>query len=83
TTDSALLGYSTALDGFGGHNHDGIGYHYHAHSSNDKPELLNYTTDMHVLMKGAYIGKTNSIPYFRSRTNNNFNNNLYLGGTLK
>ncbi len=83
TTDSALLGYSTALDGFGGHNHDGIGYHYHAHSSNDKPELLNYTTDMHVLMKGAYIGKTNSIPYFRSRTNNNFNNNVYLGGTVR
>ena len=83
TTDLALLGYSTPLDSFGGHNHDGIGYHYHAHSSNDKPELLNSSTDMHVLMKGAYIGKTNNIPYFRSRTNNGFNNNLYLGGTLK
>ena len=82
TTDSALLGYSTALDGFGAHNHDGIGYHYHAHSSKDKPELLNYSTDMHVLMKGAYIGKTNSIPYFRSRTINGFNNNVYLGGTV-
>jgi len=82
TTDSALLGYSTALDGFGGHNHDGIGYHYHAHTNKDKPELLNYTTEMHVLMKGAYIGKTNSIPYFRSRTNDNFNNNVYLGGNV-
>jgi len=82
TTDSALLGYSKALDDFGGHNHNGIGYHYHAHISNDKPELLNYTTDMHVLMKGAYIGKTNSIPYFRSSTFNSFTNNLYLGGTV-
>ena len=82
TTDSALLGYSTALDGFGAHNHDGIGYHYHAHTNKDKPELLNYTTEMHVLMKGAYIGKTNSIPYFRSRTNDNFNNNVYLGGNV-
>lgn len=82
TTDSALLGYSKALDGFGAHNHDGIGYHYHAHTNKDKPELLNYTTEMHVLMKGAYIGKTNSIPYFRSRTNDNFNNNVYLGGNV-
>jgi len=82
TTDSALLGYSTALDAFGAHNHDGIGYHYHAHTSTDKPELLNYTTEMHVLMKGAYIGKTNNIPYFRSRTNNNINNNVYFGGNV-
>ena len=83
TTDSDLLGYSTALDSFGAHNHNGMGYHYHAHSSSDRPELLSYTTDMHVLMKGAYIGQTNSIPYFRSRTINNFNNNQYLGGTPK
>jgi hypothetical protein len=82
TTDSALLGYSTALDGFGAHNHDGIGYHYHAHIGIHKPELLNYSTDMHVLMKGAYIGKINSIPYFRSSTFNSFTNNLYLGGTV-
>ena len=83
STDSAMLGYSTALDDFGAHNHDGIGYHYHAHTvSNFKPELMtSVTTTMHVLMKGAYIGKTNSIPYFR--TNSNFNNNKYLGGTVR
>ena len=83
STDSAMLGYSTALDDFGAHNHDGIGYHYHAHTvSNFKPELMtSVTTTMHVLMKGAYIGKTNSIPYFR--TNSNFSNNKYLGGTVR
>ena len=83
STDSVMLGYSTALDDFGAHNHDGIGYHYHAHTvSNFIPELLpNVTTTLHVLMKGAYIGKTNSIPYFHS--NSGFNDNKYLGGTVK
>jgi hypothetical protein len=38
------------------------------------------TKDMHVLMKGAYIGSTNSIPFFRS--NSSFSNNKYLGGTV-
>ena len=81
-TDSAMLGASTALDAFGAHNHDSIGYHYHAHTvSNYKPELLSYTTTMHVLMKGAYIGKVTSIPFFRQ--NSAFNNNKYLGGTVK
>ena len=69
-----MLGASTALDAFGAHNHDSIGYHYHAHTvSNYKPELLSYTTTMHVLMKGAYIGKVTSIPFFRQ--NSTFNNN--------
>ena len=80
-TDSAMLGASTALDAFGAHNHDSIGYHYHAHTvSNYKPELLSYTTTMHVLMKGAYIGKVTSIPFFRQ--NSAFNLNKYLGGTV-
>ena len=82
SNDSAMKGYSTPLDSFGGHDHDGIGYHYHAHSVyNHKAELLTYTTTLNVLMKGAYIGKTNSIPYFRS--NSNFSNNKYMGGTTK
>jgi len=82
SSDSAMKGFSTALDSFGGHNHDGIGYHYHAHDVyNHKAELLNYTTTLNVLMKGAYIGKTNDIPYFRSGSN--FNNNKYMGGTVK
>lgn len=81
-TDSAMLGASTALDAFGAHNHDSIGYHYHAHTvSNYKAELLNYTTTMHVLMKGAYIGKATSIPFFRQ--NSAFNDNKYLGGTVR
>ena len=82
TSDTSMLGYTTALDEFGAHNHDSIGYHYHAHVvTNHKPELLSYTSTLNVLMKGAYIGKTNSIPYFRQ--NSNFSNNLYMGGTVK
>lgn len=82
SSDTAMKGYSTALDSFGGHNHDGIGYHYHAHNVyNHKAELLTYTTTLNVLMKGAYIGKTNDIPYFRAGSN--FNNNKYMGGTVK
>ena len=82
SSDKSMLGYNTPLDSFGGHDHDNIGYHYHAHQViNHKAELLTYTTTMDVLMKGAYIGKTNSIPFFR--TNSNFNNNKYMGGTVK
>lgn len=82
SSDSSMLGYTTALDEFGAHNHDGLGYHYHAHVvTNHKPELLSYTSTLNVLMKGAYIGKTNSIPYFRQSSS--FNNNPYMGGTVK
>ena len=28
---SSMQGYTTVLDGFGGHNHGNYGYHYHAH----------------------------------------------------
>ena len=77
-----MLGYSTALDDFGAHDHDSIGYHYHAHSVTDhKAELLTITTSMDVLMKGAYVGKTNDIPFFRA--NDGFNTNPYKGGTVK
>ena len=82
SADKNMLGYNTPLDAFGAHDHDNIGYHYHAHQVADhKAELLTYTTNMDVLMKGAYIGKTNSIPFFR--TNSNFSNNKYMGGTVK
>lgn len=81
TTDSAMLGYGT-LDDFGAHNHDSIGYHYHAHTvtSHSSTSMQGSTTvkDMYPLMKGAYIGITNSIPYFR--TSSSFSNNKYLGG---
>lgn len=82
SADKSMLGYNTPLDAFGAHDHDNIGYHYHAHQvANHKAELLTYTTSMDVLMKGAYIGKTNSIPFFRA--NSNFSTNKYMGGTVK
>jgi len=82
SSDKSMLGYNTPLDTFGAHDHDNVGYHYHAHQvSNHKAELLTYTTTMDVLMKGAYIGKTNGIPYFR--VNSNFSINKYMGGTVR
>ena len=85
SSDSAMLGYSTALDDFGVHNHDAIGYHYHAHTVSSYTSVdqkgVSTTKDMHVLMKGAYIGSTNSVPFFR--TNSSFNTNKYMGGTVK
>ena len=84
TTDSAMLGYNT-LDSFGGHNHDAIGYHYHAHTvsghSSTDAKGATSTKDMYPLMKGAYIGSTNSIPFFR--TGDSYTTNKYLGGTVK
>ncbi len=84
-TDSAMLGYGTTLEPFGGHNHDSIGYHYHAHtvashSSTDQRGDITIK-DMYPLMKGAYIGSTNSIPFFR--TGDSFTTNKYMGGTVK
>ena len=81
SSDSALLGYTTALGEFGAHDHDGLGYHYHAHTVPDYQPVGASTADkstLHVLMKGAYIGKTNEIPFFR--TNSGFRDNIYLGG---
>jgi hypothetical protein len=83
TSDTALLGASVGLDSFGGHTHDNIGYHLHSHTvTNFVPELMPTTTipSLSVLMKGAYVGKANSIPYFRSATSTDFKNNIYLGG---
>jgi hypothetical protein len=67
---STMDGYSTAIDGFGGHEHDGYNYHYHAHTM-DSSVLnalsgyggsLSYTVA--VLMKGAWAGLINDIPLF-------------------
>ena len=85
SSDSALLGYGTALDDFGGHDHDSIGYHYHAHTVVDYQPVglaTTYKSTLHILMKGAYIGKIDTVPYFRSRTNNVLNSNKYMGGTV-
>jgi hypothetical protein len=85
SSDSAMLGYSTGLDGFGAHNHDSIGYHYHAHTVSQYTSVDNMsdtiTKDLNVLMKGAYIGVTTSIPFFR--TGSGFVSNKYLGGSVK
>ncbi|WP_408594330.1 fibronectin type III domain-containing protein [Limnohabitans sp.] len=81
TSDTSLKGYGT-LDAFGGHNHDDIGYHYHAHTVVDyqpEGESASLKSTLHVLMKGAYIGKTSLIPCFM--TSSNFSNNKYMGGT--
>jgi hypothetical protein len=84
STDSAMLGYGS-LNDFGAHNHDGIGYHYHAHTVSNYTSVdqkgASTTKDMHVLMKGAYIGAISSIPYFR--TSSSFKTNKYLGGTVQ
>ena len=80
--DTAMLGASTALDSFGGHDHNSIGYHYHAHSVPNYP-LLNSsgTTTLNVLMKGAFKGSINNVPYFFQRSS--FSTNKYLGGTVQ
>ena len=81
-TDAALLGYTSKLDDFGAHNHDGMGYHYHAHTvSNHTPVGQTYIATLYVLMKGAYIGKVTTVPYFRAKTT--FGTNKYLGGTVQ
>ena len=84
STDSAILGYGT-LNDFGAHNHDAVGYHYHAHTVSNYTSVdqkgASTTKDMHVLMKGAYIGAISSIPYFR--TSSSFKTNKYLGGTVQ
>jgi len=86
SSDAAMLGYTTSLDEFGAHNHDGMGYHYHAHTvSNHTPvgqsAVSPYPTTMYVLMKGAYIGKVTTVPNFRAKTT--FSTNKYLGGTVQ
>jgi hypothetical protein len=82
TTDALMLGYTSKLDEFGAHNHDSVGYHYHAHTVIDHtPVGQTYTATMYVLMKGAYIGKVTTVPYFRAK--NTFSTNKYLGGTVQ
>lgn len=57
-------GHDDLLDSFGGHAHGNYGYHYHAHAAPSSVigDARNYT--LHILMKGAWIGKINSIPEF-------------------
>jgi len=76
TSDSSLLGYGVALDDFGGHDHDGIGYHYHAHTAPATSNLGKAYT-LHLLLKGAWRGKTNNIPDFLKEIRDS---KTYFGG---
>jgi hypothetical protein len=89
-TDTSMNGYSTALDTFGGHNHDGVGYHYHAHTATmptsyefkEKGVTISASQNpVNVLLKGAWAGNINKVPYFGY--NADFRANQYLGGTTK
>ncbi len=57
-------GVQDLLDSFGGHAHGNYGYHYHAHAAPSSVigDSRDYT--LHILMKGAWIGKINNIPEF-------------------
>ncbi len=83
TSDSSKLGYSTTLDSFGGHDHDGLGYHYHAHTVANYPVVskttgASSTSTLQVLMKGAWKGKTGSMPFF-AYNGNASKPNVYIG----
>ena len=83
SSDTNLLGYSTSLEPFGGHNHDGIGYHYHAHTVKNYSVTGNGKTDtfdIPVLMRGAYIGNINSVPYFDTNLATS-KQSIYMGAT--
>jgi len=58
-----MVGYNTPLDEYGGHDHDGLGYHYHAHGAVGTT-TTGKTYDLHLLLNGAWKGKINSIPNF-------------------
>jgi hypothetical protein len=63
--DSESDGTTVSLDGFGGHEHDDYGYHYHAFSTDRQSRNLNdYET--HVLGPlGAWAGRINYVPDFQ------------------
>lgn len=58
-----MVGYNTPLDDFGGHNHDGLGYHYHAHGAVGTT-TTGKTYDLHLLLNGAWRGRINDVPNF-------------------
>ena len=82
-TDSALLGYSTSLDGFGGHSHGAVGYHMHAHTVENYVEYGRSSSaphTLHILTKGAFIGKTNNVPCFDWATTTCASSDKYIFG---
>lgn len=63
TSHPNMVGYNTPLDDFGGHNHDGLGYHYHAHGAVGTT-TAGKTYDLHLLLNGAWRGRINDVPNF-------------------
>ena len=86
TSFTTMDGYSTAIDGFGGHEHDGYNYHYHAHTmaSSVLQAISGYSGSasytVAVLMKGAWAGLINDIPEFWNGTIPNGAQNSKYGG---
>jgi len=65
TSYSSMNGYSIALDAFGGHDHDGFGYHYHAFNTTYYADSLGTQVGpvtAHILLTGAWKGNVNEIP---------------------
>ena len=64
--DTTSHGVSTALDDFGGHEHQDYGYHYHAASSEQQSRKNSYS--LHELgPSGAWSGRVNKVPEFQER----------------
>ncbi len=58
---SSMLGYSVALDEYGGHEHDDLGYHYHSFKESYTANGSG-TFEQHFLLAGAWKGDVNEIP---------------------
>ena len=60
--DSSLLGAGVPLDEFGGHDHDGMGYHYHAHIGDMpiSPNVYTYTANSKTICSHLDPGCTGS-----------------------
>lgn len=65
---ASMAGFGEALDDYGGHDHDGFGYHYHAFSKSFEAqgpvggEPIPFT--QHFFNVGAWRGNINGIPGF-------------------
>ena len=80
--DTQLEGFGTALDAWGGHEHDSLGCRYHADRSKSLtlsiPGAAAASSRVRSLMLGAYKGKLTSTPYFVSKKSGN--DAAFLGG---
>ncbi|WP_300374244.1 hypothetical protein, partial [Methyloprofundus sp.] len=72
SVDSAFEGYSAALDAWGGHKHNLLGYHYHANRSTSwtvsaQGGATGTPYRIRSLIVGAYKGKLVDVSYFVSK----------------